>query len=123
MARKRKQHREQDHTAIAFLIAAVFGVGTFAAAEMVLSDDNVSWRTWHIYPVSLFAGTLMFAGLVYLLKRLDNTNRPAEYLLPYIPLFLLSCADLLLKVRPIWLLPIILACIAWGVAGTCRTHT
>jgi len=117
MHKRSRRRSNEDYTGIAFLAAAILGVATVAVVEDVMySATGVPlWSTWHFQPVSIFAGALAFVLLLYLLQRINNRVSAMAYVEPYLPLLVLSGANLVLKVNPAWLLPVVLSCIAWSV--------
>lgn len=103
---------------MAFLTAAIFAITVMAVVEDVAySKTGVPlWATWHIRPAAIFAGSLAFTGLLYLLQRINDNARALHYVAPYTPLLVLSGANLLLKLNAAWLLPVAGACVAWSAA-------
>jgi hypothetical protein len=118
MRRRAKRRHNEDHTAIAFLAAGMLG----AAAVAVVEDVRYSatgiplWSSWHFQPASVFAGMLAFVGVLYCLQRINNRPRALEYVEPYLPLLVLSGANLMLKLNSMWLLLALLPSIAWSVS-------
>jgi hypothetical protein len=118
MRRRAKRRHNEDHTAIAFLAAGMLG----AAAVAVVEDVRYSatgiplWSSWHFQPTSIFAGMLAFVGVLYCLQRIKNRPRALEYVEPYLPLLVLSGANLMLKLNSMWLLLALLPSIAWSVS-------
>jgi len=72
------------------------------------------WSSWHFQPASIFAGMLAFVGVLYCLQRINNRPRALEYVEPYLPLLVLSGANLMLKLNSMWLLLALLPSIAWS---------
>ena len=95
----------------------MLGVATIAVVEdMRYSATGVPlWSTWHFQPFSIFAGTLAFIVLLYFLQRMNNRSRAFGYVEPYLPLLLLSGANLLLRLNAAWLLLVLIPCILWSV--------
>jgi hypothetical protein len=118
MRRRSRRRQIEDHTAIAFLAAGMLG----AAAVAVVEDVRYSatciplWSSWHFQPASIFAGMLAFVGVLYCLQRINNRPRALEYVEPYLPLLVLSGANLMLKLNSMWLLLALLPSIAWSVS-------
>jgi hypothetical protein len=118
MRRRSRRRQNEDHTAIAFLAAGMLG----AAAVAVVEDVRYSatgiplWSSWHFQPASIFAGMLAFVGVLYCLQRINNRPRALEYVEPYLPLLVLSGANLMLKLNSMWLLLALLPSIAWSVS-------
>ncbi len=118
MRRRARRRQNEDHTGIAFLAAGMLG----AAAVAVVEDVRYSatgiplWSNWHFQPASIFAGLLAFVGVLYCLQRINNRPRALEYVEPYLPLLLLSGANLMLKLNSMWLLLALLPTIAWSVS-------
>jgi hypothetical protein len=120
MSRRRKE--QQDHSAMAFGIAAIFAVVIVEVVEDIFyfATDVPFWNTWRFHPASIFAGTLAFLGLLYVLQRMHDREHALQYLGPYLPLLGLSGANLALKLNGVWLFPVALACAAWSVARVRR---
>ena len=93
-----------------------------SAAVAVVEDVRYSatgiplWSSWHFEPASIFAGMLAFVGVLYCLQRINNRPRALEYVEPYLPLLVLSGANLMLKLNSMWLLLALLPSIAWSVS-------
>ena len=93
-----------------------------SAAVAVVEDVRYSatgiplWSSWHFQPASIFAGMLAFVGVLYCLQRINNRPRALEYVEPYLPLLVLSGANLMLKLNSMWLLLALLPSIAWSVS-------
>lgn len=125
MRRRAKRRHNEDHTAIAFLAAGMLG----AAAVAVVEDVRYSatgiplWSSWHFQPASIFAGMLAFVGVLYCLQRINNRPRALEYVEPYLPLLVLSGANLMLKLNSMWLLLALLPSIAWSVSRMRKTRS
>lgn len=91
------------------------------AAVAVVEDIRYSatgiplWSTWHFQPVSMFAGIGAFVGVLYGLQRVSNRPRALEYVKPYLPLLVLSGANLVLKLNSMWLLLALLPSVAWSI--------
>jgi hypothetical protein len=118
MRKRRKEWRQQqDQTGMAFAISGLFAGAIVALGEDVFyfATDVPFWDTWRFHPVSIFAGTLVFLGLLYLLLRMNDRAHAFQYLEPYMPLLGLSGANLALKLNSAWLLPVALACVVWSV--------
>lgn len=122
--RRRGKRQREDHTAIAFFSASMLAMATVAVVEdMRYSATGVPlWDTWRFQPVSIFAGTLAFIGLLYCLLRISNRPNALAYVEPYLPILVLSGANIVLKRNPAWLLPVILACIVWSVSRARRAR-
>jgi hypothetical protein len=92
-----------------------------AAAVAVVEDVRYSatgiplWSNWHLQPASIFAGILVFVGVLYCLQRINNRPRAMEYVEPYLALLVLSGANLALNLNSAWLLLALLPSIAWSV--------
>jgi len=117
MRRKTRRQQQEDYTGVAFAAAAVFGGVIVAIVQDALysAPGVTQWTNWRLHPLSVFAGTMAFTGLLYLLQRMNNRPRPAEYAETYLPLVVLSGANVLLKLNAAWLAPVAVACIAWNV--------
>ncbi len=102
---------------MAFVIAGIFACLVVAVIEDVSQSatGSSSARIWHVHPVSVFAGTVTFVGLLYFLQRMNDRKHALRYLEPYSPLLLLSGANLAVKVNTAWLLPVVAISIAWSV--------
>lgn len=109
---------------MAFLAAAILGVATVAVVEDVMySATGVPlWKTWRFQPVSIFSGCLVFVVLLYLLQRINHRSRAVAYVEPYLPLLVLSAANVVLKLNPAWLLPVVCSCIGWSVSRIRRAR-
>jgi|SRR5580692_4173813 hypothetical protein len=118
MRRRTKRRHNEDHTIIAFLAAAMLGSAAVAVVEDVrYSATGVPlWTSWHFQPASIFAGMLAFVGVLYCLQRINNRPRALEYVEPYLPLLVLSGANLMLKLNSMWLLLALLPSIAWSAS-------
>jgi hypothetical protein len=118
MRRRTKRRHNEDHTIIAFLAAAMLGSAAVAVVEDVrYSATGIPlWSSWHFQPASIFAGMLAFVGVLYCLQRINNRPRALEYVEPYLPLLVLSGANLMLKLNSMWLLLALLPSIAWSAS-------
>jgi hypothetical protein len=124
VSRRRKEHDRGDHTTMAFVIAAIFGCTVVAVVEdaWYFATGVVFWNTRRFHPDSIFLGALAFTGLLYFLQRMNNGDRAVQYVQPYLPLVVLSGANVALKLNPAWLLPVALACIGWSVVQVRRVN-
>lgn len=124
MRRRPKKRPREDHTAIAFFSAATLAVVVIAAMEDVrYSATGVPlWSSWRLQPVSIFAGALAFVGLFYCLQRINDRAHAIAYVEPYVPLVVLSGANVLLKLNPAWLIPVVVGCVTWSVGRVRRTR-
>lgn len=102
----------------------MLALATVAVVEDVrYSATGVAlWETWRFQPISIFAGALAFVGLLYCLLRINNRPNALFYVEPYIPLLVLAGANIVLKLNPAWLLPVVLACVLWSVARSRRAR-
>jgi hypothetical protein len=125
MRRRTKRRHNEDHTIIAFLAAAMLGSAAVAVVEDVrYSATGIPlWSSWHFQPASIFAGMLAFVGVLYCLQRINNRPRALEYVEPYLPLLVLSGANLMLKLNSMWLLLALLPSIAWSVSRMRKTRS
>ncbi len=107
---------------MAFAISGIFACALVEVVEDVLyfAADVPFWNAWRFHPVSIFAGTLAFLGLLYILQRMNDPAHALQYLEPYIPLVGFSGANLALKLNPTWLLPVALFSVAWSVVQVRR---
>jgi len=107
---------------MAFWIAAIFACGIVGVTEDIyyFATEIVFWNTWRFHPASIFLGTLAFLGLLYFLMRMHDRDHAALYLEPYVPLLVLSCANLVLKFNGAWLLPVAFAGALWSMAQVRR---
>ena len=82
----------------AFGIAAIAGVLAAAVVEdlryFAEGSPESFLHTWHIQPVSMFVGSLVFMAMLYLLQLLNDRERALKYVYPYVPLVLFP--------EPIW---------------------
>lgn len=98
------------------------------AAVAVVEDVRYSatgiplWSSWHFQPASIFAGMIVFVGVLYCLQRMNDPARALEYVEPYLPTLVLSAANLLLKFNPVWLLAVLLPSVAWSMGRVRRTR-
>jgi hypothetical protein len=124
MRRRPRKRQQEDHTSIAFFSAATLACVVIAAVEDVrYSATGVPlWSSWRLQPVSIFAGALSFVGLLYCLERINNRSRAVAYIEPYLPLVVLSGANVMLKLNPAWLLPVVLGCVTWSVGRVRKTR-
>jgi hypothetical protein len=124
MHRRPKKRQTEDYSAIAFFSAATLACVVIAAVEDVrYSATGVPlWSSWRLQPISIFAGALAFVGLLYCLQRINDRAHAIAYVEPYAPLLVLSGANLLLKLNPAWLIPVVLGCITWSVGRVRKTR-
>ena len=123
MSKKRKERRQKkDHTGMAFAIAGLFTCAVVVLVEDIVYSvtDEPSWKTLRFHPVSIFVGTLVFLGLLYLLQRMNDRERAPQYLEPYLPLLGFSGLNLALKLNVVWLVLVAVASIVWSVAQVRR---
>jgi hypothetical protein len=103
---------------MAFAIAGIFACAVVALVEDIFyfATDVPFWNTWRFHPISIFAGTIAFIVLLYLLQRMNNRERALQYLEPYLPLLGFSGANLALRLNTAWLLPVAFVSVVWSVA-------
>jgi hypothetical protein len=125
MRRRTNRRKLEDHTGVAFSAAAILGFAIVAVAEDMLGSATgvPLWTTWHFHPVSIFAGTLGFVGLLYFLQRMNDRLHANEYVAPYLPLLVLAGANILLKQNAAWLLPVAAACLTWSLGRLRRMRS
>jgi hypothetical protein len=109
MKRRRKERTPEDHTEMAFIISAIFACVVVAVVEDMVETAGGAplWNIWSYHPVSMFAGTLTFAGLLYLLQFINDRRLALKYLEPYVALLGVSGANLFIKANSVWLLPVL----------------
>lgn len=122
MSRRRKDRVPEDHTEMAFIISAIFACVVVAVVEDTVDTVAASplWDIWSYRPVSMFAGTLTFVSLLYLLQLINDRKHALKYLGPYTPLLGFSGANLVIKANSIWLLPVAAVSIIWSVVQVRR---
>ncbi|MGA2371696.1 MAG: hypothetical protein ACLPPV_22585 [Candidatus Korobacteraceae bacterium] len=117
MNRKRKDKQQEDQSQMAFIIAAIVACLAVAVVEDILYfATGVPFWSTGFHPVSIFAGSAVFLGLLYFLQRMHDRRHALQYLEPYFPLLVATGANVVLKLNTVWLLPIALACVFWSVA-------
>ena len=107
---------------MAFWIAAIFACVIVGVTEDIyyFATEVVFWNTWFFHPASIFLGTLAFFSLLYFLMRMHDRDHSMLYLEPYVPLLVLSSANLVLKLNGAWLFPVAFACALWSMAQVRR---
>jgi len=115
--KRRRANVQEDHTGMAFMIAAFAAVAALYATEWVYynATDLAFWGTGHLHSLSLFIGTLSFVCCLYGLQVLNNRKSPTRYLHPYIPLLGVSGLNLALKRNNSWLIPFAVVSVLWSV--------
>ncbi|HSY12156.1 MAG TPA: hypothetical protein VK976_08215 [Verrucomicrobiae bacterium] len=118
MRRRARKRQREDHTTIAFVSASMLSLATVAVVEDVrYSATGIPlWDTWRFQPISIFAGATAFVGILYCLLRMNSRPNAAAFVEPYIPILVLSGANVVLKRNPAWLLPVLPVCIVWSVS-------
>jgi hypothetical protein len=120
MSKRRRARNRKDHTVTAFGSAAIAGLGVVALVEdlcyFAAGSPESFWRTWHIHPVSMFAGSLAYVAILYLLQLLNDRDRAIGYLYPYLLLVGVTGADMALRLNPAWVALAAFACVGWSVA-------
>jgi len=124
MRRRTRRRQNEDYTGVAFLAAGMLGVAAVAVVEDVrYSATGIPlWSSWHFQPASIFAGLFAFVGVLYCLQRINNRPRALEYIEPYLPLLVLSGANLALKLNSVWLILGLLPSVAWSVGRLRRSR-
>jgi hypothetical protein len=101
MSRKRKARSQQDHTFMAFSIAALSGLTVIALAEDIRyfaeGSPESFLQTFRVQPISMFVGSLAFVTILYLLQRLNDREHALDYVYPYVLLVAVSAFDLALR--------------------------
>ena len=117
MRRRRKDRAPEDHTEMAFIIAAIFACVVVAGVEDTLEIAPTAplWDIWRYHPFSIFAGALTFISLLYLLQLVNDRQHALKYLEPYALLLGSSGANLAIKANSVWLLPVAVVSIVWSV--------
>ena len=73
------------------------------------------WRSWHIHPVSMFAGSVAYVAILYLLQLLNDPEHAIRYLYPYLLLVGVTGADLALRLNSAWVALAAFVSIGWSV--------
>ena len=102
-----------------FTIAVVVGVTAVAVAEDIRyfaeGSPESFLQTWRIQPVSMFAGSLAFVVSLYMLQLLNDRGHALKYLYPYVPLLVFTGANLAVRLNPLWVAVVALACVACSI--------
>ena len=126
MSRKRKAHGGGDDRAMTFGIAAIVGVTAVAVAEdlryFAEGSPESFLRTWRIQPVSMFVGSLVYVGMLYVLQLLNDRERALKYVYPYLKLLFLSGADLAIRLNPVWVGAVALLCVGCSILQVRSLH-
>jgi hypothetical protein len=102
-----------------FGIAAIVGIAAAAVVEdlryFAEGSPESFLRTWRIQPVSMFVGAVVYVAMLYLLQLLNDRERALKYVYPYVPLVVFSGINLTLRVNPLWVAIVALACFGGSV--------
>ena len=114
MSRKRRARDRGGDMVMPFGIAAIAGVLAAAVVEdlryFAEGSPESFLHTWRVQPVSIFVGSLVFIAILYLLQLLNERERALKYAYPYVPLVLLSGANLAVKLNPVWVVAVAAVC-------------
>jgi|SRR5208283_3072521 len=98
------------------LFRVFLGVTAVAVAEdfryFAEGSPESFLRTWHIQPISMFAGSLVYALSLYMLQLLNDREHALNYLYVYLPLVVFSGANSAVKLNPPWVVAVAIACVA-----------
>lgn len=120
MKRGRQERSEQDHSGMAFVIAAVFSLATVAGLEGSFYSDLPFWSTRHIHEPSLLGGTVVFVGLLYFLQYMNDKRYAFKYAEPYIPLLLFSGINVVVKLSVTWFVLVVMVSVSWSIVQARR---
>ena len=125
MRRRARRQQNEDYAGVAFLAAGMLGLAAVAVVEdLRYSATGIPlWSHWHLQPASIFAGMLAFVGVLYCLQRIKNKARALQYVEPYLPLLVLSGANLVLQLNAAWLLLALPPTIAWSISRMRRSRS
>jgi hypothetical protein len=116
---KRKIRHREDHTQMTFTIAVIIGITAVAVAEdfryFAEGSPESFLRTWHIQPISMFIGSLVYVASLYMLQLLNDRDRALKYLYPYLPLVVFCGANLAVKLNPLWVGVVALASVGCSI--------
>ena len=119
MSRKRNSRVHGDVTSLTFGIAVIVGGVAAAVVEdlryFAEGSPESFLQTWRIQPVSMFVGSLVFVATLYLLQRLNDRPRALNYVFPYVPLLIFSGIDLAVRMNPLWVAAVALACVGCSI--------
>jgi hypothetical protein len=119
MSKRSRIRNREDHTFTAFGSAAIAGIGVVALVEdlcyFAADSPESFWRSWHIHPVSMFAGSVAYVAILYLLQLLNDPDHAIGYLYPYLLLVGVTGTDLAVQLNPTWVAVAAFASIGWSV--------
>jgi hypothetical protein len=115
MTRRHKDRTQEDHTAMAFIISAIFSCATILVLEDGYYSDRPFWGIWRFHSPSLFVGTAAFVGLLYFLQHMNDKRYALKYVQPYTPLLVFSGLNLVFKLSATWFALIAVMSITWSV--------
>lgn len=119
MSRKHNPRARIDAAILTFSIAAIVGIAATAVAEDIryfaAGSPESFLHTWRIQPLSMFAGSVVFVATLYLLQLLNDRPRALNYVFPYLPLLLFSGIDLAVRLNPLWVAGVAVACFGFSV--------
>jgi len=114
-----KPRDRRDETVMAFGIAAIAGIAAAAVAEdlryFAEGSPESFLKTWRAQPVSIFVGVLVYVAVFYMLQMLNARQHALKYACPYVPLLVFSGVNLTLRVNPLWVAVVALACFGGSV--------
>ena len=126
MSRKRNPRAQREATILTFGIALIVGIAATAVAEDIRyfaeGSPESFLQTWRIQPASMFAGSLLFVGTLYLLQLLNDRQRALNYVFPYLPLVMLSGIDLAIRLNPLWVVGVAVACFGCSILQIHSLH-
>jgi hypothetical protein len=112
---------------LTFGIAVIVGVAAAAVVEdlryFAEGSPDSFLQTWHIQPVSMFVGSLVYVTTLYFLQLLNDRQRALSYVFPYVPLVVFSGVDLAIRLNPRWVGAVALVCIGCSVLQTRFLHS
>ena len=127
MSRKRNPRGRGDITILTFGIAVIVGVAAAAVSEdlryFAEGSPDSFLQTWHIQPVSMFVGSVVYVATLYLLQLLNDRQRALKYVFPYVPLVVFSGVDLAIRLNPLWVGVVALVCFGCSVLQTRFLHS
>jgi len=119
MTRRRNSRAQDDSTILTFDIAVIVGVAAAAMVEdlryFAEGSPESFLQTWHIQPVSMFVGSLVYVATLYLLQLLNDRPRALNYVFPYVPLVVFSGVDLAIRMNPLWVAVVAVVCFVCSV--------
>ena len=119
MSRRRNSRAQGDTTILTFGIAIIVGIAAAAVVEdlrfFAEGSPESFLQRWRIQPASMFVGSLVYVATLYLLQLLNDRPRALNYVFPYVPLIVFSGLDLALRLNPLWVAVVAVACFGCSV--------